>query len=177
MINGFTQYDGINKYVIYFLIVSHIITFVGLSPLSAAQRVTVPSGTVVMVRTAETIDPANVRTGDIVNLIVMNDVRIQDKVVIASGATARGQVSEAKKKGAVGSPAKIAIELQTVQAVDGSNIPIRGARRMEGEDKVVLTVILGLLCLPLILLQGGDAHIPAGTTIEAFTMGIAEVNV
>jgi hypothetical protein len=32
-----------------------------------------------------------------------------------------------------------------------------------------LSVILGLLCLPLFLLNGDDAQIPAGTEIRAYT--------
>ncbi len=128
-----------------------------------------------MVRPMDTISPKTHHNGDTVDFIVVQDIRVKDKIVIKSGARARGQITESKKAGIVGMPAKIAVELQMVEAVDSSMIPIRASKSMEGDDKIILTVILAFICLPLILLPGGTTQISPGSTFDAFTMGMAEV--
>lgn len=106
---------------------------------------------------------------------VVQDIKVKDQVVIRAGARARGQVTESKKASMVGIPAKIGVELQSVEAIDGTIIPIRASKTMEGEDKIVLTVVLTLICLPLILLKGGDTQMSSGTTFDAFTLGTTEI--
>jgi hypothetical protein len=142
---------------------------------NAAEKLTVPAGTLVMVRPSVIFAPQTHKSGDTVDFTVVQDVKIKDQVVIKAGSRARGQITESVKASFVGMPAKIGVELQSVEAVDGSMIPIRASKSMEGEDKIILTVILTLICLPLILIHGGDTQISSGTTFDAFTLGTAEV--
>lgn len=153
----------------------HFIVFGVCCPANAQEKMVVPAGTLVIVRPMDAINPKTHHNGDTIDFIVVQDVRVKDKIVIKSGARARGQITESKKASIVGMPAKIAVELQMVEAVDSSMIPIRASKSMEGDDKIVLTVILALICLPLILIPGGSTHISSGSTFDAFTLGMAEV--
>lgn len=156
---------------------AYMLAFGPIPVANAATRVNVPGGTLVMVRPTETISGKNARSGDTVNFVVAQDVKIGNAVVIRAGAQANGRVTEGKKAGVVGQPGKLAVELQTVRAVDGTMIPVRASSRAEGDDKVVLVVILTLICLPLILIPGGNAEISAGTTLDAYTLGGVDVDV
>ena len=158
-----------------FSVISYLIAFLLVPNVNAAEKITVPAGTLVTVRTSGMLNPKTNKSGDTVEFIVIQDVKVNDRVVVKSGALARGQITESKKSGVVGMPAKIGVELQAVKAVDGTMIPIRASKSSEGEDKVVLVVVLTLICLPLILIKGGDAQISAGTSFDALTLGTAEV--
>ena len=128
-------------------LVTYMATFGPMAVAQAAEKLTVPAGTLVMVRPADVFTPNSCKSGDTVDFIVVQDVKVKDRLAIKTGARARGQITEAKKAGIVGMPAKIGVELQSVTAIDGSMIPIRASKSMEGEDKLVLTVVLTLICL------------------------------
>ncbi len=145
--------------------------------VSAADVVKVQSGVSVMLRTTQNLMPTAVQVGDPVDLIVANDVKVKDKVVIKAGARAVGTVSESSKANFLGIPGKLRIELHSVEAVDESSISIRGGKSVEGEDKMVLTIVLTLICLPFLLIKGGNAVVASGGTIDAVTVGSSEITV
>lgn len=165
------------KYSPTSMFVKILVLLLTISPLylKAQDVIKVPSGTSVVVRPTEPLSPRNYRTGDAVQFKVVADVLVEDKIVIASGASSQGTVSLSKEPGIIGAPAKISISVDSVQTVDGSAVPVRATKHQEGEDKQTNTLILGLICLPLILTEGGDTQIPQGTTIEAYTIGTIEV--
>jgi hypothetical protein len=167
----------IDKRLSVLVAASYLMVFGICGPAHAGEKTVVPTGTLVLARPRDTVSPKTCQNGDTIDFIVIQDVKVKEKIVIKSGALARGQVTGAKKASIVGMPAKIAVELQTVEAVDGSMIPIRASKSMEGDDKMVLTVILAFICLPLILIPGGSTQISSGTTFDAFTIGMAEVTV
>jgi hypothetical protein len=154
---------------------AYLIAYGPIDFAKAAELTTIPSGTQVMLRPSETITPKAYKSGDAIDFIVVQDVKIKDTVAIKGGARARAIVTESKKAGVLGMPAKLAVEHQTVEAVDGTLIPVIATKSTEGDDKIVLTVVLTLICLPLILLRGGDTQISPATTFDAFTIGSAEL--
>jgi hypothetical protein len=139
--------------------------------------VAIPSGTSVAVRALNVINPQNFKTGDSVEFKVVSDVKIDNTVVISSGSQASGTVTASEVPGIIGKPGKISIALNRITAVDGSFVPVQATRHSEGEDKQSTTLIMGLICLPLILTEGGDTQIAQGVTIEAFTVGKSEVTI
>ncbi|MBI4822924.1 MAG: hypothetical protein HY805_01675 [Nitrospirae bacterium] len=93
---------------------------------------------------------------------------IDDKVVIKAGTQATGEVTASKKGGIVGIPGRIEIAVKYVEAVDKTSVPISGSKTVEGEDKLIAGIVLGVLCLPLIfVVRGGTPRISAGTMIDA----------
>jgi hypothetical protein len=138
--------------------------------VALAENVTVPAQTSVELTTTAAIDPVMVNIGDQITLQAANDVVVNGKVVIQAGAPATARVTQAKKNNYIGIPASIGIVVEHVQAVDGNMIAISGAQVQEGDNKMVVSIGLSLICCLLFaLMKGGTATIPSGTRIIANT--------
>ncbi|MDR1327267.1 MAG: hypothetical protein LBJ74_02535 [Heliobacteriaceae bacterium] len=135
-----------------------------------------PAGTPVVLRVMDTISSESLVTGSNVSFQIMQDVIVNDKVLIKSGAIANAQVSFAKRKNFAGNAGEITISDFSTRAVDGSFVPLTATINAQGNDKLVLSWGLGLFICPLFLLmKGDDGMIPAGTTKSVYTM--ADVSV
>lgn len=164
---------------VLFTLIFSIINFLELPNLLYAQsqdKVKLTAGTVVALSIENSVN-SDASVGATVHFRVIRDVTVNDKVVIKSGSIATGTISEVSSSGALGKGGKVAVKLNSVQAVDGQNVYLSGSLDKQGEDKVVLTVILGLICLPLLLLHGGDANIPAGTEVRAYVEQDCQIEV
>ena len=151
-------------------------TFIFPRQILAQEKVTIPAGTVVTLRTTSVIAPEQLNTGDLVTLTVVNDVVIDGKVVIASGAQAKGEIIDSRNRGMIGIAAKIGLSVRSVTAVDNTTVPLMGSKIVPGKDKMVLSIGLSLICCILFaLMKGGDASIPAGAQIEAQVAGTTSV--
>lgn len=148
------------------------------SLLMAKTTVTLQAGTIVNLRTDTPLRPATLNTGDRVILTVVSDVVVDGKVVIAAGAKARGEITDSKDRGMIGIPAKLALSIRSVEAVDGSTIALFGARVAEGKSKMAASIGLALICCILFaLMKGGAAEIPAGTQIQTEVSGTVQISV
>jgi len=63
------------------------------SPLAAQTRVTLPAGTVLLVRTEQPLQSANARVGQMFNTTVTEDVSVEGYTVIPRGSAIRGVVA------------------------------------------------------------------------------------
>lgn len=151
------------------LIFSAVLFYTVTAPLNAypPDNNKLSAGTVVALALEQAID-SDMPVGAMVTFRVIYDVKVNETVVIKAGSFATGTISSASSTGAIGSPGKVSIDLRSVKAVDGQDIMLRGNLNKEGDDKVVLSVVLALLCLPLILIHGEDAEVPAGTELRAY---------
>jgi len=150
-----------------------------IAPNAYAQKqIQIPSGTSVMLRTNTALYPDQLNIGDTVQLSVASDVMVDGVVVIKAGAKATADVMEAKSRNLIGIAAKLGIALRSVEAVDGSLIPISGSKVVAGKDKMVASIGLSLICCILFaLMKGGDASIPSGTQINAIVAGTIKIQV
>lgn len=137
-----------------------------------AESIKVPSGTAVNVRLSQVVSPETHYRGDNVIMSVARDVSVNGKVVIKAGAIVNGEVMHSSTKSFVGQPAKIAVAVTSVEAVDATQIMLGSqTKRSEGSNKMALSIILGFFTIGLtLLMKGGDASIPAGATIVAGTV-------
>lgn len=142
--------------------------------VAVAEEVRVPAGLTVVLAFEDAVSPETAQVGQRVFLRVQEDVVVDDAVVISNGALATGEVSQSVKKGAVGKAAAIGVIVRTVEAVDGTSIPISGTKMIEGESKQSEALIVTILCCILgLLMNGGDAEIAAGSTMDAMVdMGV-----
>lgn len=131
------------------------------------ERTKLPGGTVIALRLVQTVD-SEMSEGTPIELRVLRDVMVDGKAVVRSGWPASGTVTSVKSSSSLGRAGRISMKLISVRAVDGQEILIRGSLDKEGDDKATQTVLLGLLCIPLLLLEGDDAMIPAGTEVRAY---------
>jgi len=153
------------------------LTFVFPHEAIAGTKIQIPAGTRVLLRTLQTLTPKEFKVGDKISLAVASDVIIDDKVVIKAGAPAVGEVTESKEKGIAGQADKLSIAVKNVEAVDKTYVALLGSKTVQGEEKMVMAIILALLCLPLILIPGGSASIPEGTHIEGTVVAPTMVTV
>ena len=162
--------QGLKKVFLIFMVIA---MFASLS-----AKVTVQAGTPVMLRPSFPISSAKAYSGTSVTLITQYDVVVDGKVVIPAGSNAQGNVVSAKKKNILGQPGSVSIEVTSVAAIDGTQIPLRANRTLEGKDNMALSVGSGILCCVLgFLIPGEDAVINVTSEINAIVVASMEVNV
>jgi hypothetical protein len=129
-----------------------------------AEGVVVKAGTSLTLETAETISSETLTPGQMIDFKVKYDVKVDDKVVIAAGAPAKGQVLRAQKAKGLGKEGLIEIQLKSAKAVDGQDILLgMGNVFQEGESKETLSIVLGVvLCILFLTMKGKNALVPAG---------------
>lgn len=135
-----------------------------------AEKVKLTYGTPVILRLPVSINSSTARQGDTVTFEVARNVEVNGKVVISQGAFATGEVASVEKSAMLGAGGKLMVNLRSVKAVDGKQVPIRATLSQEGKDKVLTALLVGiLLCiLGLFLIKGGDAIVPSGTEVKAY---------
>lgn len=138
-----------------------------------------PAGTSVPLETTQMISSESLQVGQMVDLRVTSDVKVEGKIVIPAGSIAKGLVNRADKPKAIGKQGSIEIQIKSVKAVDGQDIPLSGGTLFkEGEDKQTLAIVLGLLlCLLCLLIKGKDAVIPIGTSLTSNVASNSEIEV
>ena len=74
----------------------------------------------------ETISSKTAKPGEILKLIVAEDLTIDGRIVIGKGAPATGRITAAEKKSFATRNGKLKIGVDSVRAVDGHNVAIDG---------------------------------------------------
>ena len=85
------------------------LTNLGFAATAIAEKVILKSGTPVLLSVEKSISSDFAMVGDIVDLMVIREVKVDGKTVIETGTIARGEVSAVEKKGAIGKPGEISI--------------------------------------------------------------------
>ena len=138
---------------------------------------TIKAGSAVSVRLDQTLSSNNSSVGAFVYFTVVNDVfDSEGNVVIKTGAKAEGTVTSVKASSFLGQAGSIGISVNTVTAIDGTRIPVQAISSGSGEDKMVISVILGLLCIIGFLMKGGDAELNSNTVIPTRTLGDFDIS-
>jgi hypothetical protein len=84
---------------------------------------------------------------------------------------------EIKKNGVFGQEGALEINVRSVTAVDGTNVYLSASNLSdEGDNKLVLSLVVTLFCLLGIFIKGGSAEILAGTTCNAMVGSNVEIN-
>ncbi len=125
-------------------------------------------GTDVKLRFAEDISSKTAAQDDPVSLILDEDLKVGDVVVVRAGAKALATVSNVKKAGMMGRGGELNIRLEYLRAGD-SKIHLRGVKARQGEDKTGSTVALTILFGPIGLIKHGkNIDIKQGTPLTAY---------
>lgn len=141
------------------------------------ETLTLPAGTPIVLRNLQMISSEELTNGSTVSFSVVNDVIVDNKVLIKSGSPVEAEISYAKKKNYAGIAGEITVSDFAVRAVDGTYIPLRATLSSKGEDKMGVSIGLGVfLCVLFLLIQGEDAIIPAGRTKSVYTIMDAKIN-
>lgn len=144
------------------------IAFVFAAFLMQAQT-KLQEGTVVEVKLLETLGSGTCKQGEIVNLEVVEDVLVGDKVVIEKGAKVTGTVVLCQEKRTMGRKGELDFSVDYVTAVDGQNIRTRSVAGGDGKDRVGGIVAAAAIVNPFLLfIKGKDVVIEKGTTFSVY---------
>lgn len=157
-----------------------IFSFFLMSFTTAPQSgkiVIIKAGTPIALELMNTINSNDVKNGQMIDFRVINDVKVDGEVVIPAGSIAKGQIDKAKKNGLLGTPGEVSVVIKSVNAVDGTIVPLSSsAVGDEGSDKLVVSIVLTVLCLFGFIIKGGEAKIASGAQINATVLSNTEVN-
>ena len=145
-----------------------------------ARMVQIPDGTLVEIEAPYTYSSMHFKPKDEISFRVVNPIKINGIAVIEQGATATGRIEKSKRGGHFGKAGLLLWTMESVTAVDGSQIPLRTTSvRLRGDSKgakvatqMIITGALLWPIAPVVLLhgfkRGKDAFIPAGKRYEVF---------
>jgi hypothetical protein len=143
----------------------------------------IPDGTLIEIEAPYTYSSMDFKPKDEISFRVVNPIVIDGVTVIEQGATATGRIEKSKRGGHFGKAGLLLWNMETVTAVDGSQIRLRTTSvRIRGDSKgakvatqMIITGALLWPIAPVVLLhgfkRGKDAFIPAGKRYEVFVDG------
>lgn len=124
--------------------------------------------TSVSLKFANDLTSKTANIGDPVELVLDEDLRVGDTIVVQKGAHALATVTDAKKAGMLGKGGELSVQLQYLVAGD-NHVRVRGTKGREGENKTGATVALTVLFGPIGLIKHGkNVDIPPGTALQAY---------
>lgn len=147
----------------------------------------IPDGTLIEIEAPYTYSSMDFKPKDEISFRVVNPIIVNGVTVIEQGATATGRIEKSKRGGHFGKAGLLLWTMETVTAVDGSQIPLRTTTvRLRGDSKggqvatqMIITGALLWPIAPVTLLhgfkRGKDAFIPAGKRYEVFVDGQPKV--
>lgn len=138
--------------------------------MAFAQPTKLTERTPVKLRLLQSLTSGKAKQGESVSYEVREDVKGEGGVVLVlTGAKAVGKVTVSKRRGMFGKPGKLEFTVESVQAVDGSPIPIRASVENRGKSNggTVLATAL-LLTVFTVFIQGKDTTVKEGTEVLAY---------
>jgi len=143
-----------------------LLAFLLSSFMSSSAQSTLKSGSVITLRFVEEVKS----NSNAANVVVANDVKVDDKIIVSAGTPVQTQVTATKRR-SCGIAGVMNVAFISTRATDGTLITlIGGSISREGRNKrglaIGLGVGLGVLAWPLLsclVIRGGEAVIPEGT--------------
>lgn len=155
--------------------------------IERSSSLKIPDGTPIEIEAPYTVRSMDFKPKDKISFRVVDPIKVNGITVIEQGATATGRIERSKRGGHWGKAGLLVWSMQTVTAVDGSQIPLRVAPlRLRGDSKgakvatqMIITGALLSFIAPVALLhgfkRGKDAYIPAGKRYSVFVEGTPSV--
>jgi hypothetical protein len=133
------------------------------------DKLILKEGADVSLKFAQDLSSKTANDDDPVSLVLDQDIKIGDMVVIKAGAKAVGTITHAKKAGMMGKAGELNMRLDYLITDDG-RLRLRGTKGKEGEGKVGATVALTVLFGPIGLIKHGkNVEIKQGTPLLVYT--------
>lgn len=139
------------------------------TPAAAPEKLVLKEGTDVNLKFAQDLSSKTANDDDPVALVLDQDIKVGDAVVVKAGAKAVGTITHAKKAGMMGKAGELNMRLDYLILDDG-RLRLRGTKGKEGEGKVGATVALTVLFGPIGLIKHGkNVEIKQGTPLLVYT--------
>jgi hypothetical protein len=127
------------------------------------------AGTVLRLVTSSAVNSKTAQVGDSISLLLDEDVKDGDAVIIPKGAVVDATISAVDHSGHGGAPGDIAFEVHSLHT-NGITIPLQGGETLEGTDKVNTlrkTIFIPVVGPTLLLMRGDEAQIKPGMALTA----------
>jgi hypothetical protein len=147
--------------------------------LSSGETITLHDATPIRLRLSRNLSSADAKTGDTVDFEVLEDLKVDDLLVIARGATAIATVTEAQAKRRMARGGKLDITIDYVRLVNGEKVALKAVKDTSGgghtgamTGAIVATSLVLWPAAPFFLfMHGKDTTIPKDTEITAYING------
>jgi hypothetical protein len=147
--------------------------------LPSSEPIVLHDATPVRLRLARNLSSADAKTGESVDFEVLEEVKVDDVVLVARGATAIGTITDAEHKKRMARGGKLNLEIDYVRLVDDEKVALRAVKETSGGGHtgamtggMVATAIVFFPAAPFFLfMHGKDTTIAKGTEITAYTNG------
>lgn len=138
-------------------------------PVVPPEKLILKEGADVNLKFAQDLNSKTANDDDPVSLVLDQDIKIGEIVVVKAGAKAVGTITHAKKAGMMGKAGELNMRLDYL-ITDTGRLRLRGTKGKEGEGKVGATVALTVLFGPIGLIKHGkDVEIKPGTPLLVYT--------
>jgi hypothetical protein len=135
---------------------------------TSSRAVLLKEGTEIELKLRDAITSKTAVEGDLVNLILDQDLRVGAMTVARAGSVAVATVSHAGKAGMLGRPGDLGLRLEYLRASD-SSVRLRGTKGKQGKGKEGAAVALTVLFGPIGLIKHGrNAEFQEATRIMAY---------
>ncbi|MES2265182.1 MAG: hypothetical protein V4520_00385 [Bacteroidota bacterium] len=137
--------------------------------ISKPLDVILPSGTSVVMETITAINSKEATVGQVLEFRIKGDIKVNNKVVIAAGSIAKGQITRTQHAKAIGKEGYIEVQIKSVTAVDGQEVYLANSNLYkEGDNKQTISIVLGVLvCVLFLFLKGKEVTIEPGYQVTA----------
>jgi len=134
-----------------------------------AEKLILKEGADVSLKFAQDLSSKTANDDDTVSLVLDQDIKVGDVVIVKAGAKAVGTITHAKKAGMMGKAGELNMRLDYL-ITDSGRLQLRGTKGKEGEGKVGETVALTILFGPIGLIKHGkNVEIKQGTPLLVYT--------
>ncbi|MFY9855196.1 MAG: chitobiase/beta-hexosaminidase C-terminal domain-containing protein [Terracidiphilus sp.] len=142
-------------------------------PLTLAADGVLRARTRLHLVTNSTVNSKTAEVGDSISILLDQDVKLGDAIVIPRGTPVDATITQADSSGHMGAPGDLAFEVDSITA-RGATVPLFGGETLEGANHY--SKVRGLILIPVagaagLLVRGDDAEIKPGMT---FTAAVAE---
>ncbi len=174
----------LRKIPAYILLTMFLMPCVSAQEMTAiSARLTIPDGTPIKLRLAESVSSAHAHVGDLLDFIVVRDVNLGGLTVIPAGTMARGSVTGVKGRRILGIGGKVSLKLDSVELVNGDRVGLRASKEVKGGSRtklmaaaMIATALIFLPATPVFLLtRGHTSTVVKSTEITAQIDGATSV--
>ena len=137
--------------------------------LAQASIVKVAEGTALTIRPPYDIRSDKAKSGDVVEFLVVRPIQVNGVTIIEARAKVSVTITEAKHAAGFGQSGKLKISVNSVQAVDGTKIRLRGSPTSSGGGNTAVSVVGTIfLSVLFVFLQGREAVLKADQELTVF---------
>ncbi len=147
--------------------------------------VKVPNGQTIRIKLLTELSSATSKVGDSVEYTIVEDLRLNNRLVIPAGTQGIGTVQTVTKAGNMGKDGRVTVDFGYVRAIDGTQVPLKiDKEALEKNKSVELAAgasMAGVLLLGPLGLVGGyfvkgkDVTIPIGSEFYVQVDGLIPV--